>query len=72
MHVMFDINGDQETSQFGCADRDIAAGEQVLHTYGDLSDAELLQIYGFVEDLAEPNPHNRVLIPHSLVLEVLH
>lgn len=26
------------------AARDIAAGEQVLHTYGDLSDSALLQV----------------------------
>uniref|UniRef100_A0A7R9VAF8 SET domain-containing protein n=1 Tax=Chlamydomonas euryale TaxID=1486919 RepID=A0A7R9VAF8_9CHLO len=31
------------------ADRDIRAGEQVLHTYGDLSDAQLVQTYGFVD-----------------------
>jgi len=29
-----------------CAERDIAAGEQVLISYGDLSDARLLQTYG--------------------------
>ncbi len=45
----------------GCAGRAIAAGEQVLHTYGDLSDAALLQTYGFVETLPPPgNPHNHV------------
>eukprot|EP00887_Chlorella_sp_A99_P005962 scaffold29.g5962.t1 len=32
------------------AERDIAEEEQVLHTYGDLSDAQLLKTYGFVED----------------------
>jgi hypothetical protein len=31
------------------AERPIAAGEEVLHTYGDLGDAQLLQTYGFVE-----------------------
>lgn len=30
-------------------ERDIKAGEQVLHTYGDLSDAQLVQTYGFVD-----------------------
>ncbi|KAG2498760.1 hypothetical protein HYH03_003499 [Edaphochlamys debaryana] len=31
------------------ADKPIAAGEEVLHTYGNLSDAQLLQTYGFVD-----------------------
>lgn len=48
-----------------CADRDIAEGEEVLHTYGDLSDAQLLQTYGFVEAWGpgEGNPHNVAFIP---------
>ena len=29
-----------------CAERDIAAGEQILISYGELSDARLLQTYG--------------------------
>ena len=56
-----------------CVDpeRDIAKGEQLLHTYGDLSDAQLLQTYGFVEDF-EPgydNPHNFVPVPTVLLLQ---
>ncbi|GLC35359.1 hypothetical protein PLESTB_000573100 [Pleodorina starrii] len=31
------------------ADKPIKAGEEVLHTYGNLSDAQLLQTYGFVD-----------------------
>jgi hypothetical protein len=31
------------------AERDIPAGCQVLHTYGDLSDAQLVQTYGFID-----------------------
>ena len=53
------------------AERDIAKGEQLLHTYGDLSDAQLLQTYGFVEDF-EPgydNPHNFVPVPTVLLLQ---
>ena len=55
-----------------CAARDISAGEEVLHTYGDLSDAELLQTYGFIEHLDEPanphhNPHNNVSVSMNLV-----
>jgi hypothetical protein len=49
-------------------ERDIAAGEQVLYCYGNLSDAELLQIYGFVEAGTE-NPYNYVTISTSLLLE---
>ena len=34
-------------TSYSCgAERDIAAGEQVLISYGDLSDAKLLQTYG--------------------------
>lgn len=53
------------------ADRDIAAGEEVLHTYGDLADAQLLQTYGFVEEWGpgEANPHNVAFIPADLVVE---
>lgn len=53
------------------AERDISKGEQLLHTYGDLSDAQLLQTYGFVEAF-EPgydNPHNFVPVPVQLVLQ---
>ncbi|KXZ55475.1 hypothetical protein GPECTOR_2g1024 [Gonium pectorale] len=31
------------------ADKPIPAGTEVLHTYGDLSDAQLLQTYGFLD-----------------------
>ncbi|KAG2432473.1 hypothetical protein HXX76_008818 [Chlamydomonas incerta] len=31
------------------ADKPIAEGEEVLHTYGNLSDAQLLQTYGFLD-----------------------
>ncbi|GAX73425.1 hypothetical protein CEUSTIGMA_g877.t1 [Chlamydomonas eustigma] len=31
------------------AERPIKKGQQILHTYGDLSDAQLLQTYGFVD-----------------------
>jgi len=31
------------------AERDIPAGQEVLHTYGDLADAQLLQTYGFID-----------------------
>ena len=53
------------------AERLISKGEQLLHTYGDLSDAQLLQTYGFVEEF-EPgydNPHNFVPVPSQLVLQ---
>ncbi|GBF94957.1 hypothetical protein Rsub_07458 [Raphidocelis subcapitata] len=49
------------------AERAIAAGEEVLHTYGDLSDAQLLQTYGFLESLPGPNPNDFALLPFSLL-----
>ena len=53
------------------AERDISKGEQLLHTYGDLSDAQLLQTYGFVEEFESgfDNPHNFVPVPSALVLQ---
>ncbi len=59
------------SQSFVGAERDIAKGEQLLHTYGDLSNAQLLQTYGFVEDF-EPgydNPHNFVPVPTVLLLQ---
>lgn len=56
---------------FAClAEKDIPAGQPVLHTYGDLSDAQLLQTYGFVEQLPyeQPNPHNYVLVPYQTLV----
>ncbi|GMH32228.1 hypothetical protein BSKO_00062 [Bryopsis sp. KO-2023] len=52
------------------AERDIKAGEEILHNYGDLSDSELLDIYGFVgsSDVVT-NPHNGVTIPISCIME---
>lgn len=66
------------------AECDIPAGSEVLHSYGDLSDAALLQTYGFVDgqpsgdaeggssSQAEPfvNPANHVLVPFQSVLAV--
>ncbi len=48
----------------GGAGRDIREGEEVCHTYGELSDAELLQTYGFVEELPPGvvNPNNRAAL----------
>ncbi len=50
-------------------ERPIKAGEEVLHTYGDLSDAQLLLTYGFVEQLPTPNPHNYALLPYRLLID---
>lgn len=47
----------------GDADVDIPAGAEVMHTYGDLSDAELLTTFGFIDAIdleAFSNPNNRV------------
>lgn len=40
----------------------MAKGEQILHSYGNLSTAELLQTYGFTEDPALcRNPNDKAL-----------
>lgn len=59
------------------AQRDIAKGEEILHSYGDLSDAQLLHTFGFVELVdgsadggsIDINPHNTVHVPMELVVE---
>lgn len=41
----------------------------MLHTYGELADAHLLQTFGFVEDLGqESNPNNTVHLPVEAVV----
>ena len=60
-----------ESTSCCAVERNISKDEQLLHTYGDLSDAQLLQTYGFVEEF-EPgydNPHNFVPVPAQLVLQ---
>ncbi|MEW5311949.1 MAG: hypothetical protein WDW38_003621 [Sanguina aurantia] len=58
------------------AECDIPAGQEVLHSYGDLGDAALLQTYGFVdaaigtEDEPFVNPCNHVLIPFQSIQRV--
>lgn len=66
------------------AERDIAEGEQILHTYGELSDAQLLLTYGFVDieaGVAAPpaagnpsgqapeNPNNVAFIPAGIIAD---
>lgn len=41
------------------AEKAIPAGTQVLHTYGDLSDAQLLQTYGFIDTPPQPTQHQQ-------------
>ena len=53
------------------AERPIKTGEEVLISYGELSDAQLLQTYGFVEE--HPgfiNPWNFITVPYDLVAQV--
>ena len=39
-------------------------------SYGDLSDAQLLQTYGFVEDMpGATNPHNFALLPWRTLVD---
>lgn len=53
------------------AERPIKTGEEVLISYGELSDAQLLQTYGFVEEHPGfTNPHNFVAVSGKLVYEV--
>ena len=44
------------------AEVDILGGTEVLHNYGDLGDADLLNIFGFVDTQGTQyaNPHNKV------------
>jgi len=55
----------QMSYQVSCvwlAERDIVAGEEIRISYGPLSDAEMLQTYGFLEPLGEhSNIHNRAV-----------
>ena len=51
-----------------CAiDRAIEAGEEILHSYGDLSRAALLRIYGFVPDEDTPNRHDFLVVTYPLI-----
>lgn len=53
------------------ADRPIRAGEEVTISYGNLSDAQLLQTYGFVEEHEGfTNPWNSVVVPSDAVVQV--
>ena len=51
-------------------ERDIAEGGEILHRYGVLSDAQLLQTYGFVPILPAgvSNPDNSLPIPAADVM----
>jgi len=49
------------------AERFIKKGEEVFNTYGDLSSAQLLHTYGFVEP---NNPFDSVLIDQRIVIDV--
>jgi hypothetical protein len=53
------------------ASRALRKGEEILHTYGDLSSARLLQTFGFAEAaVALPggaNPHDEVALPCAAV-----
>ena len=42
-------------------------GEELVNSYGPLSDAELLRRFGFIE--AQPNPHNGCEIPLAMIAE---
>lgn len=42
-------------------------GEELVNSYGPLSDSELLRRFGFIE--AQPNPHNGCEIPLAMIAE---
>ena len=42
-------------------------GEELVNSYGSLSDAELLRRFGFTE--AQPNPHNGCEIPLAMIAD---
>ena len=46
------------------ADTDITSGQELLHTYGDLSDGELLNTFGFIDTMGSDfkNPNNKVCL----------
>lgn len=48
--------------------RDLKAGEEILHSYGEHGGAELLRTYGFVEAGPRPNPNNRLLVTETEVM----
>lgn len=54
-------------------DRAIEADEEILHNYGDLSDGELLSIYGFIgSSESERNPHGTVALPFDDIVDCCH
>lgn len=48
--------------------RAISSGEEILFTYGDLSDTELLHTYGFVEGLDVPRSQGQACVQLADVL----
>ncbi|KAL6778695.1 hypothetical protein ACKKBF_B05025 [Auxenochlorella protothecoides x Auxenochlorella symbiontica] len=50
------------------ASRAISSGEEILFTYGDLSDTELLHTYGFVEGLDVPRSQGQACVQLADVL----
>ena len=48
-------------------DRVIEAGEEILHSYGDLSGAALLRIYGFVPEEDTSNRHDFFVVTYPLI-----
>eukprot|EP00884_Botryococcus_braunii_P011872 jgi/Botrbrau1/20686/Bobra.0058s0016.1 len=50
------------------ATRAICPGEEVINSYGDLSNGELLRRFGFTE--ADPNPHASVDLPVQALVHV--
>ena len=49
------------------AERDVAAGEELLHSYGSQGSAELFRTYGFVEPCG--SPHTTVMLRRSALVD---
>ncbi len=67
LRILFSM-GTVQTQNEGCAcgaEKAIASGGEILHSYGRLSNAQLLLTYGFVPVLPEgvSNPNDRLPIP---------
>ena len=55
-------------ADFVTVERDIAAGEEVLISYGQLSSGDLLTAYGFVEEPGM-NPHDSIALDSVSLME---
>jgi len=67
-HKSVDVIREADGSFKMIAHRNLIKGEEVYMIYGELSNAQLLHSYGFVEN---DNPHDNVLLEMKLIYEVI-